>query len=262
MPNLHSSHPRRGDHTEEYQAIYHEYMLKCFSKRPFMWANHIWNMFDFAADARNQGGEPGMNHKGLVTFDRKVKKDSFYLYKAHWNPEPMVHIAGKRYAYRPEKITPIKVYSNCDTVALYADGKKIGEKSGSKVFCFRVRLDQDTKVEAVAGDARELLEQALALGLDMSERTAHRIISGQIKPLRSIASQLTASEPRPHGEVDLSRTHKGMKMTKADKDSFALEMEKAFSYVSKRYYVRLSSDPKVRVSSNKITVTFEMEDID
>lgn len=114
----------------------------------------------------------------------------------------------------------------------------------------------------VAGDARELLEQALALGLDMSERTAHRIISGQIKPLRSIASQLTASEPRPHGEVDLSRTHKGMKMTKADKDSFALEMEKAFSYVSKRYYVRLSSDPKVRVSSNKITVTFEMEDID
>ena len=155
MPNLHSSHPRRGDHTEEYQAIYHEYMLKCFSKRPFMWANHIWNMFDFAADARNQGGEPGMNHKGLVTFDRKVKKDSFYLYKAHWNPEPMVHIAGKRYAYRPEKITQIKVYSNCDTVALYADGKKIGEKSGSKVFCFRVRLDQDTKVEAVAGDTRD-----------------------------------------------------------------------------------------------------------
>ena len=155
MPNLHSSHPRRGDHTEEYQAKYHEYMLKCFEKRPFMWANHVWNMFDFAADARNQGGEPGMNHKGLVTFDRKTKKDSFYLYKAYWTTEPMVHIAGKRYAYRPEKETEIKVYSNCDTVTLYVDGKPFAEKTGDKVFTFRIRLDKDTKVEAVAGNVRD-----------------------------------------------------------------------------------------------------------
>ena len=155
MPNLHSSHPRRGDHTEEYQAKYHEYMLKCFEKRPFMWANHVWNMFDFAADARDQGGEPGMNHKGLVTFDRKTKKDSFYLYKAYWTTEPMVHIAGKRYAYRPEEETEIKVYSNCDRVTLYVDGKPIGEKSGDKVFTFRIRLDKDTKVEAVAGNVKD-----------------------------------------------------------------------------------------------------------
>ncbi|MBQ8797150.1 MAG: glycoside hydrolase family 2 protein [Oscillospiraceae bacterium] len=155
MPNLHSSYPRRGDHTEEYQAKYHEYMLKCFEKRPFMWANHVWNMFDFAADARNQGGEPGMNHKGLVTFDRKVKKDSFYLYKAYWTKEPMVHIAGKRYTYRPEKVTDIKVYSNCGTVTLYVDGKKHTEKSGDKVFTFRIQLEKDTKVEAVAGQVRD-----------------------------------------------------------------------------------------------------------
>ena len=155
MPNLHSSHPRRGDHTEEYQALYHEYMLKCFEKRSFMWANHVWNMFDFAADARNQGGEPGMNHKGLVTFDRKIRKDSFYLYKAWWNPEPMVHIAGKRYAYRPEKITTVKVYSNCDTVTLYADGKKLATKTGNRIFSFRVTLGKDTKLEAVAGDVRD-----------------------------------------------------------------------------------------------------------
>mgnify|MGYP000760936206 FL=1 len=82
MPNLHSSHPRRGDHTEEYQAIYHEYMLRCFDRHKWLWATHVWNMYDFAADARDQGGEPGMNHKGLVTFDRKTKKDSFYIYKA------------------------------------------------------------------------------------------------------------------------------------------------------------------------------------
>ena len=155
MPNLHSSRPRRGDHTEEYQAKYHEYMLRCFAKRPFMWANHVWNMFDFAADARDQGGEPGMNHKGLVTFDRKTKKDSFYLYKAHWNPEPMVHIAGKRYAYRPEKTTQIKVYTNCDTVTLFVDGKQLETKGGQKVLTFRVPLGEETKIEAVSGQLRD-----------------------------------------------------------------------------------------------------------
>ena len=155
MPNLHSSHPRRGDHTEEYQARYHEYMLKCFQKRPFMWANHVWNMFDFAADARDQGGEPGRNHKGLVTFDRKIKKDSFFLYKAYWTDAPMVHICGKRYAQRPEKITTVKVYSNLPTVALYANGKKIAEKTGDKVFTFRVTLEKETFIEAVAADVKD-----------------------------------------------------------------------------------------------------------
>ena len=92
MPNLHSEHPRRGDHTEEYQAIYHEYMLRCFERHSWLWSTHVWNMYDFAADARDQGGEPGMNHKGLVTFDRKTKKDSFYIYKAWWSDEPFVHI--------------------------------------------------------------------------------------------------------------------------------------------------------------------------
>jgi len=150
MPNLHSSHPRRGDHSEEYQAIYHEYLLKCFEKRPFMWANHVWNMFDFAADARDQGGEPGMNHKGLVTFDRKIKKDSFYLYKAYWSEEAFVHICGSRYVDRPEKITTVKVYSNCPEVTLYADGEEVGTKTGDKVFEFRVPLKKETKIRAVA----------------------------------------------------------------------------------------------------------------
>jgi len=159
MPNLHSSHPRRGDHTEEYQAIYHEYMLECFKKRPYMWANHVWNMFDFAADARNQGGEPGMNHKGLVTFDRKVKKDSFYLYKAYWNKEPMVHIAGKRYVNRCEKVTTVKVYTNQRSVTLYANGEKIAAQQskveGGKVFAFRVPMAETVVLEAVSGELRD-----------------------------------------------------------------------------------------------------------
>jgi beta-galactosidase len=156
MPNLHSNHPHRGDHTEEYQCVYHEYMLECFKKRPFMWANHVWNMFDFAADARNQGGEPGMNHKGLVTFDRKTKKDSFYLYKSYWSKEPFVHIAGKRYVNRTDKETEVKVYSNCDDLVLYVDGKKVAMRERGPVYTFRIPLKGEVKVEAMAGECRDV----------------------------------------------------------------------------------------------------------
>ena len=151
MPNLHSSRPHRGDHTEEYQCVYHEYMLRCFAKHPYLWATHLWNMFDFAADARDQGGEPGMNHKGIVTFDRKTKKDSFYLYKAWWSGEPFVHICGSRYVDRLEAMTTVKVYSNQNKVALYANGKLLEEKSGDKVFTFRVPLAGKVKLEARSG---------------------------------------------------------------------------------------------------------------
>ena len=153
MPNLHSSHPRRGDHTEEYQAIYHEYMLRCFDRHKWLWATHVWNMYDFAADARDQGGEPGMNHKGLVTFDRKTKKDSFYIYKAWWSDEPFVHICSKRYADRTENEIEVKVYSNQKQVSLYVNGEKLAEQEGEHVFKFRVKLNGETKVQAVAGDS-------------------------------------------------------------------------------------------------------------
>ena len=152
MPNLHSSHPRRGDHTEEYQAKYHEYMLRCFDRHPWLWATHVWNMFDFAADARDQGGEPGMNHKGLVTFDRKTKKDSFYLYKAWWSDEPFVHICSKRFADRTEKEIEVKVYSNQKNVALYVNGEKLAEQTGERIFKFRIPLTGKIEVKAIAGD--------------------------------------------------------------------------------------------------------------
>ncbi len=152
MPNLHSIHPRRGDHTEEYQAKYHEYMLRCFKRHPWMWATHVWNMFDFAADARDQGGEPGMNHKGLVTFDRKTKKDSFYLYKAWWSDEAFVHICSKRFVERTGSTATVKVYSNQSTVALYVNGSKVGEQTGEHVFTFKVPLNGELHIQAVAGD--------------------------------------------------------------------------------------------------------------
>ena len=157
MPNLHSSKPRRGDHTEEYQAIYHEFMLKCFQRHPYMWSTHVWNMFDFAADARDQGGEPGMNHKGLVTFDRKTKKDSFYLYKAYWSEEPFVHLCGSRYTDRTEQTTTVKVYSNQSEVSLYANGKLVETKKGDRVFTFKVPLSGQMKVEARAGKCRDTI---------------------------------------------------------------------------------------------------------
>ena len=152
MPNLHSSRPKRGDHTEEYQAKYHEYLLECFERHPWMWANHVWNMFDFAADARNQGGEPGMNHKGLVTFDRKTRKDSFYLYKAWWSKEAFVHICSKRFEDRTEAAIQVKVYSNQDEVTLYVNNKKLETQRGQHIFTFNVPLTAEIKIRAVSGE--------------------------------------------------------------------------------------------------------------
>ena len=158
MPNLHSAHPRRGDHTEEYQAVYHEYLLKCFERNPYMWATHVWNMFDFAADARDQGGEPGMNHKGLITFDRKTKKDSFYLYKAYWSKEPFVHICSKGFRDRMEKKVTVKVYSNQNEVTLYLNGEKKETKYGKNVFTFTVPLTDKAKIRVTSGECADYAE--------------------------------------------------------------------------------------------------------
>lgn len=152
MPNLHSAKPRRGDHTEEYQAKYHEYMLECFERHPFLWSTYVWNMFDFAADARDQGGEPGMNHKGLITFERKTKKDSFYIYKAWWSDEPFVHLCGKRYEYRAEKVTEVVVYSNQKEVELYNNGKLVEKKCGSHAFHFKLKMEQENHLEVRCGN--------------------------------------------------------------------------------------------------------------
>ncbi|MWK60556.1 glycoside hydrolase family 2 protein, partial [Pseudomonas otitidis] len=84
-PAYQTSAPERGDYTETYQCVYHEHMAKMIAERPWLWATHVWNMFDFAADGRDEGGKNGENQKGLVTFDRKIKKDAFYLYKAYWS---------------------------------------------------------------------------------------------------------------------------------------------------------------------------------
>ena len=154
-PRFHSAGPDKGDYTEEYQCVYHEHILNCIEDRPYLWATHVWNLFDFAADGRDEGGEHGVNQKGLVTMDRKLKKDAFYLYKAAWCREPFVHLCGRRFAERAEESTEIKVYSNQNTVSLYVDGKLFEEKNGSRVFTFSVPLTGEHEIKAVAGEAAD-----------------------------------------------------------------------------------------------------------
>ena len=156
--NWHTSDPRQGDYTEEYQAYYHEELIKQIDARPYLWATHVWNMFDFGADARSEGGENGQNHKGLMTFDRKYKKDSFFAYKAWLNPEPMIHLCGKRYIDRVEDVTKVTVYSNQPTVELFANGVSVGvqENNGLPFFYFDVpNTEAETKLVAVAGDLKD-----------------------------------------------------------------------------------------------------------
>ena len=149
----HTSTPMQGDYTEEYQAYYHEELIKQLFTRKYMWATHVWNMFDFGADARNEGGENGQNHKGLVTFDRKYKKDAFYAYKAWLSDEPFVHICGKRYVDRVEDVTKVTVYSNQPSVELFANGESLGVKTcPDHFFYFEVPNKDVTKLVAKAGD--------------------------------------------------------------------------------------------------------------
>ena len=154
--NWHTSDPKCGDYTEEYQAYYHEELIKQLFSRKYLWATHVWNMFDFGCDGRNEGGENGQNHKGLITFDRKYKKDSFYAYKAWLSDDPFVHLCSKRYIDRVEDVTRITVYSNQPEVELFANGVSLGKQICLEhFFYFNVPNVGETKLTAVAGDCTD-----------------------------------------------------------------------------------------------------------
>jgi beta-galactosidase len=144
--------PSGSWHPEEWQNTLHESIWKQIEVRPFIWGSFIWNMFDFAVDNRSEGDHLGRNDKGLVTYDRKVKKDAFYWYKANWNPEPMVYITSRRYSPRPAGETEVKVYSTCDSVALSVNGMPLAMKTGNgRVFLWNGVgvLEGSNKIEAV-----------------------------------------------------------------------------------------------------------------
>jgi beta-galactosidase len=139
-PTLHITNPAAADtaadhtglaHSEEYQAYYHENMWALLAARPFIWGKFIWALFDFASDNRNEGTSPGLNDKGLVTFDRQIKKDAFYWYKANWSAEPFVYITSRRFTTLPKSSKSIRVYSNAATVDLKLNGTSLGPKSAA-----------------------------------------------------------------------------------------------------------------------------------
>jgi beta-galactosidase len=137
----HGPNPKCKDYSEDYQALYHEHMAKVLDERPWIWSSHVWNMFDFGCAARDEGGVAGRNNKGLVTMDRKTKKDSYYIYKAYWNPAPMVHLCGKRYNQRAGEVREIKAYTNQESVKLYLNGQLVGEQAAVDHICrFDVKL--------------------------------------------------------------------------------------------------------------------------
>ena len=154
--NWHTSNPKQGDYTEEYQSYYHEELIKQLFTRKYIWATHVWNMFDFGADARAEGGENGQNHKGLVTIDRKYKKDSFYAYKAWLSDEPFVHLCSKRYVDRVEDVTKVTIYSNLPEVELFVNGESVGKKTAADhFFYFEVPNVGESTLVAVSGDCRD-----------------------------------------------------------------------------------------------------------
>ncbi|WP_124065327.1 glycoside hydrolase family 2 TIM barrel-domain containing protein [Clostridium sp. E02] len=123
-PSLHSEQPTVRDYSEEYQALYSETVYRIFDSKEYLWGSFVWNMFDFSSFRRNEGGMKYINQKGLVTYDRKIKKDAFYYYKAMWSEESFIHICSKRFSKRAEDLIDIKVYTNQDEVALFGnDGK-------------------------------------------------------------------------------------------------------------------------------------------
>ena len=153
----HTAEPDNHDYTEEYANHYHQEMLKTFAARPYLWSTHQWNCFDFAADARNEGGVQGRNNKGLITYDRKTKKDAFYIYKAWWNPEPMVFVSGSRFADRAPEERNVIIYTNCEDVTLVVNGVDVATKKAQDhmVTFENVELkDGANTVTAYSGDVQ------------------------------------------------------------------------------------------------------------
>ena len=159
ITTYHGIAPKCKDYSEDYQALYHEHMAKVLEERPWIWSSHVWNMFDFGCAARNEGGVAGRNNKGLVTMDRLTKKDSYYIYKAYWNPAPMVHLCGKRYAQRAGETREIKVYTNQPTVQLYHNGVLVGEQQAVDHICrFDAALSEGLNIfMAVANGVKDTM---------------------------------------------------------------------------------------------------------
>ncbi|MDX9691026.1 MAG: glycoside hydrolase family 2 TIM barrel-domain containing protein [Acholeplasmataceae bacterium] len=139
--NIHSENPKPWDYSEEYHAWYHETSYQIIEKTPFIWGSYVWNMFTFASDSRAEGNTKGINNKGLVSHDRKIKKDAFYYYQAKWTHDPMLHLNSKRFTKRYQDEIEVKAYSNQTYVDFYLNHEYIGRvESENCIFKIEVKL--------------------------------------------------------------------------------------------------------------------------
>jgi beta-galactosidase len=164
-PSQQEDPPRRPQpgarwHPEQYQALYHEAAWRQLAARPWLWASFVWVGFDFPSAGRNEGATPGFNDKGLVSFDRTLKKDAFYWYQANWTTRPMVYITARRHTQRTMAGTQVKVYSNQSSASLRLNGADLGEQPVlGHIAVWQVRLDQGAnRVEVSSGAARDAAE--------------------------------------------------------------------------------------------------------
>ena len=189
-PQYQSADPVKGDYSEGYQALYHEHMAAMFDERPWLWATYVWNLADFGSAGRDEGGVSGRNQKGLVSFDRRVKKDAFYVYKAAWSTEPFVHIAGRRRAERAEALTEVIVYSNQSSVTLLVDGVECATREGGRVFRFRVPISGEHEVTARSGELADRI----------TLRKVRDAPAASVMPTTTIANWFEGAElPSPSG---------------------------------------------------------------
>lgn len=155
-------------HPEEWQAQFHEVYWPAMAERPWLWGKYIWCMFDFASDGRNEGGIPGRNDKGLVSADRKVRKDAFYFYQANWSQRPVLHIASRRFTPRTEAVTTVKVYSNAAKVELWLNGASLGVRESEAIAGRASRVFRWTDVTLAAGE-NQVVARALRDGAPLED---------------------------------------------------------------------------------------------
>ena len=142
-----------GFHPEEYQNLFHETYWNVMKERPYLWSTSVWVGFDFASDGRNEGGNPGINDKGLITRDRVTLKDTYYLYQANWNDDPVLYISSRRFTERPDSLVEVKTYSNCDSVELFVNQHTQGViNSTDHIFKWpNIKIDTSATEIKVAG---------------------------------------------------------------------------------------------------------------
>lgn len=192
---FHSDHPKVKDYSEEFQSIYHEQTYAIIKSKPYLWGSFVWNMFDFGSAIRNEGGTKGKNCKGLVTFDRLVKKDAFYFYKANWSNEPFIHICEKRFVNRHKEKIDVKIYSNLSKISLNINGVEVGTIEGDTVFLFEnVPLQSGHNIIKAYNDSNE--DQATFIKVDQPDQS---YIFVDPNPEINVKNWFTQEQ----GEVDL-----------------------------------------------------------